>query len=72
MIITDRKLSAGEDIGASTIPETIDVLRQFAASARMAGADVSESIAMVQAVTKTLGKQGVGRNFRNIMVDLRQ
>ena len=65
-----NKLSAGEDIGASTIPETIDVLRQFAASARMAGADVSESIAMVQAVTKTLGKQGVGRNFRNIMVDL--
>ena len=65
-----NKLSAGEDIGASTIPETIDVLRQFAASARMAGADVTDSIAMVQAVTKTLGKQGVGRNFRNIMVDL--
>jgi TP901 family phage tail tape measure protein len=65
-----NKLSAGEDIGASTIPETIDVLRQFAASARMAGADVTDAIAMVQAVTKTLGKQGVGRNFRNIMVDL--
>lgn len=65
-----NKLSAGEDIGASTIPETIDILRQFAASARMAGADYTESIAMVQAVTKTLGKQGVGRNFRNIMVDL--
>lgn len=65
-----NKLSAGEDIGASTIPETIDILRQFAASSRMAGADVTESIAMVQAVTKTLGKQGVGRNFRNIMVDL--
>lgn len=65
-----NKLSSGEDIGASTIPETIDILRQFAASARMAGAGVTESIAMVQAVTKTLGKQGVGRNFRNIMVDL--
>ena len=65
-----NKLSAGEDVGASTIEETTDVLRQFAASARMAGADVSESIALVQAVTKTLGKQGVGRNFRNIMTDL--
>ena len=65
-----NKLSAGEDIGASTISESADVVRQFAASARMAGADLEETIALVQTTTKTLGKHGVGRGFRNLMVDL--
>jgi len=65
-----NKLSAGEDIGASTISESADVVRQFAASARMAGADLEETIALVQSTTKTLGKQGVGRGFRNLMIDL--
>lgn len=65
-----NKLSAGEDIGASTISESSDVVRQFAASARMAGASLEETIALVQTTTKTLGKDGVGRSFRNIMVDL--
>jgi len=65
-----NKLSAGEDIGASTIPESADMVRQFAASARMAGASLEETIALVQSTTKTLGKQGVGRGFRNLMVDL--
>lgn len=65
-----NKLSSGEDIGASTISESADVVRQFAASARMAGASLEETIALVQTTTKTLGKDGVGRSFRNIMVDL--
>jgi len=65
-----NKLSAGEDIGASTISESADVVRQFAASSRMAGASLEETIALVQNTTKTLGKQGVGRGFRNLMVDL--
>lgn len=65
-----NKLSAGEDIGASTISESADVVRQFAASSRMAGASLEETIALVQSTTKTLGKQGVGRGFRNLMVDL--
>lgn len=65
-----NKLSSGEDIGASTISESADVVRQFAASARMAGADLEETIALVQSTTKTLGKHGVGRGFRNLMVDL--
>lgn len=65
-----NKLSSGEDIGASTISESSDVVRQFAASARMAGADLVDTIALVQSTTKTLGKEGVGRGFRNLMVDL--
>ena len=65
-----NKLSAGEDIGASTISESSDVVRQFAASARMAGANLEETIALVQSTTKTLGKDGVGRGFRNLMVDM--
>lgn len=65
-----NKLSSGEDIGASTIGESADVVRQFAASAQMAGASLEETIALVQTTTKTLGKQGVGRGFRNLMIDL--
>ena len=65
-----NKLSSGEDIGASTIGESADVVRQFAASAQMAGASLEETIALVQSTTKTLGKQGVGRGFRNLMIDL--
>jgi TP901 family phage tail tape measure protein len=65
-----NKLSSGEDIGASTISESADVVRQFAASSRMAGASLEETIALVQTTTKTLGKDGVGRGFRNLMVDL--
>lgn len=65
-----NKLSVGEDVGASTISESVDMVRQFASSARMAGANLEETIALIQATTKTLGKQGVGRGFRNLMVDI--
>lgn len=64
------KLSAGEDVGASTIAESTDVIRQFAASIRMAGGNYKEAIALVQSTTKTMGKEGVGRGFRNLMADM--
>ena len=65
-----NKLSAGEDVGAATISQTIDMTRQFAASIRMAGGTAEEAIALVQATSKTLGNMGVGRGFRNIAIDM--
>ena len=65
-----NKLAVGEDVGASTIEESVDMMRQFGASIRMAGGDYKDAIAMVQATSKTMGKLGVGRGFRNIMIDM--
>ena len=65
-----NKLSAGEDVGAATISQTIDMTRQFAASIRMAGGTAEEAIALVQATSKTMGNMGVGRGFRNIAIDM--
>jgi TP901 family phage tail tape measure protein len=65
-----NKLSAGEDVGAATISQTIDMTRQFAASIRMAGGTAEEAIALVQATSKTMGNIGVGRGFRNIAIDM--
>lgn len=65
-----NKLSAGEIVGSISIQETADVLRQFGATARLANVEVDESVALIQALTKSLGIEGVGRGIRNLMVDL--
>lgn len=65
-----NKLSAGEIVGSISIQETSDVLRQFGATARLANVQVDESVALIQALTKSLGIEGVGRGIRNLMVDL--
>ncbi|APZ82854.1 putative tail length tape-measure protein [Flavobacterium phage FL-1] len=65
-----NKLSAGEIVGSISIAETSDVLRQFGATARLANVQVDESVALIQALTKSLGIEGVGRGIRNLMVDL--
>jgi TP901 family phage tail tape measure protein len=65
-----NKLSAGEVVGSIKIPETLDLLRQFGGTARLANVQVDESIALIQALTKSLGVEGVGRGIRNLMIDL--
>lgn len=65
-----NKLSAGEIVGSISIAETADLLRQFGGTARLANVNVEESVALVQALTKSLGVEGVGRGIRNLMVDL--
>lgn len=65
-----NKLSAGEVVGSIKIPETLDLLRQFGGTARLANVQVDESVALIQALTKSLGVEGVGRGIRNLMVDL--
>lgn len=65
-----NKLSAGEIVGSISIAETADILRQFGGTARLANVEVDESVALIQALTKSLGVEGVGRGIRNLMTDL--
>lgn len=65
-----NKLSAGEVVGSIKIPQTLDLLRQFGGTARLANVQVDESVALIQALTKSLGVEGVGRGIRNLMTDL--
>ncbi|MCV5968518.1 hypothetical protein, partial [Lactococcus petauri] len=44
--------------------------RQFGGTARLANVNVDESVALIQALTKSLGIEGVGRGIRNLMFDL--
>lgn len=49
-----NKLSAGETVGSITIAQTADILPQFGAQAVRANVTIEESIALVQALTKSL------------------
>lgn len=65
-----NKLSAGETVGSITIAQTADILPQFGAQAVRANVTIEESIALVQALTKSLGVENVGRGLRNILFDI--
>ena len=65
-----NKLSAGETVGSVSIAQTSDILTQFGAQAVRANVSIEQSIALIQALTKSMGVEGVGRGLRNILFDI--
>ena len=65
-----NKLSAGEVVGSIKIEESVELLRQFGGTARLANVQVDESIALIQTLTKSMGVEGVGRGLRNMLLDI--